>query len=66
MHDSLAISVANAVLSEPENSVLTRVYCRSLTHMQLSSSNKVGGRTHTCCTGEVKTSRLGASTKHLL
>ncbi|CAI8036851.1 Condensin complex subunit 3 [Geodia barretti] len=40
VHDSLAISVANAVLSEPENSVLTRVYCRSLTHMQLSSSNK--------------------------
>ena len=42
MHDSLAMSVANAVLSEPENSVLTRVYCRSLTRMQLSSSNKVG------------------------
>ena len=49
MHDSLAISVANAVLSEPENSVLTRVYCRSLTHMQLSSSNKVGGGTHPLC-----------------
>ena len=49
MHDSLAISVANAVLSESENSVLTGVYCRSLTHMQLSSSNKVGGGTHPLC-----------------
>ena len=41
VHDSLALSVANAVLSEPENSLLTRIYCLSLTRMQLSSSNKV-------------------------
>ena len=44
VHDGLAIAVANAVLSEPENSVLTRAYCRSLTRMQLSTSNQV----HTC------------------
>ena len=41
VHDSLAIAVANAVLSEPDNSLLARVYCRSLTHMQLTASNQV-------------------------
>ena len=41
MHDSLAETVANAVLSEPDNSMLTRVYCRALTHMQLTDSNQV-------------------------
>ena len=41
VHDSLAETVANAVLSEPDNSLLTRVYCRALTHMQLTDSNQV-------------------------
>lgn len=41
VHDSLAMSVANAVLSEPDNSLLARVYCRSLTRMQLTASNQV-------------------------
>ena len=41
MHDSLAETVANAVLSEPDNSMLTRVYCRALTHMQLTDSSQV-------------------------
>ena len=41
VHDSLAMTVANGVLSEPDNSLLTRVYCRSLTRMQLTASNKV-------------------------
>ena len=41
MHDSLAEAVANAVLSEPDNSLLTRVYCRALTRMKLTDSNQV-------------------------
>ena len=44
MHDSLAMAVANALLSEPEGSVLTRVYCRSLTRMTLTPSNHVSVR----------------------
>ena len=41
MHDSLAVTLANAVLSEPDNSQLTRAYCRALTNMHLTTTDKV-------------------------
>ena len=40
MHDSLAITVANAVLSDPTDSTV-RIFCKSLSQMELTASNKV-------------------------
>ena len=30
VHDSLAVDVANTVMSEPDNSLLTHVYCHAV------------------------------------
>ena len=40
MHNSLAITVANAVLSDPTYSTV-RIYCKSLIQMELTASNEV-------------------------
>ena len=40
MHNSLAITVANAVLSDPTDSTV-RIYCKSLSQMDLTASNEV-------------------------
>ena len=40
VHDSLAITVANAVLSDPTDSAV-RIFCKSLNQMELTASNKV-------------------------
>lgn len=41
VHDSLAHSVANAVLTDPTDTIAARLYCRVLSQMQLTSSNRV-------------------------
>lgn len=40
MHNSLAITVANAVLSDPTDTTV-RIYCKSLNQMELTASNEV-------------------------
>ena len=51
MHNSLAITVANAVLSDPTDSTV-RIYCKSLSQMDLTASNEVSvthAETLACC-----------------
>ena len=40
VHDSLAVAIANEILSDPDT-VDVRVYCRSLSTMELTSTNEV-------------------------
>ena len=40
MHDSLAVTVANEVLSDPDTTDV-RLYCRSLSTMELTPTNQV-------------------------
>lgn len=40
VHDSLAVAVANEVLSDPDTTDI-RVYCRSLSTMELTPTNQV-------------------------
>lgn len=40
MHNSLAITIANAVLSDPTDATV-RIYCKSLNQMELTASNEV-------------------------
>ena len=40
MHDSLAVAVANEVLSDPDTTDV-RLYCRSLSTMEFTPTNQV-------------------------
>ena len=41
VHESLAMTVANAVLTEPANKSLSKAYCRALTKLNLTTSENV-------------------------
>ncbi|KAL5518165.1 hypothetical protein EMCRGX_G003852 [Ephydatia muelleri] len=42
VHDSLAVAVGNKVLADPANVVNARLYCRALSLMEFTPSNKLG------------------------